>query len=302
MNDDLQDLFRRMAGEGPSDDGLLDGVRAASARAAVRRRVLVSCTAAVALVVAGIGVVSATGSDKRHGRDQVIGSSGQPTSGASGGLGGRYRGRSVTAEGTPVAGLYVYALPQGFREVTAFHHWLADHRPTTRTGADGTFAMPCPSGPVLLTSWPFHLAQDASTPNWAAVFVGGTTSPGNSTVPACGSKVDNVEVTPGGVIEGKAAGPGLPCPSTSNVVSVFGASENSIYALVLSNAWTHEARDGAFRIVGLPIGSYWVAAFDRATPQREQATGYARTRVQVSGPGSYRVELTPTRGSDKATC
>jgi hypothetical protein len=291
-----------MASEGPSDDGLLEGVHAASARAAVRRRVLVSSAAAAALVVAGIGVVSATGSDGRHVRDQVVGSSGQPTSGTSGSPDGRYRGRAVTAQGRPVPGLYVYALPQGFREVTAFHQWLADHRQTTRTGADGTFALPCPSGPVLLTSWPFHLAQDASTPNWAAVFVGGTTAPGNSTVPACRNKVDNVEVSPGGVIEGKVTGPGLPCPSTSNLVSVFGTNENSIYALVLSNAWTHEARDGAFRVVGLPVGSYWVAAFNRADPQEDRATGYARTRVQVTGPGTYRVDLTPTRGGEKSTC
>jgi hypothetical protein len=318
--DDLGDVLRDLAGEGPSDEGLLASVHAASARAAVRRRVMVSSAAAVALLAGGIGLVAATGSDGRRVRDQVFGVpdrtpgvSAAPTPAPSaapspGGSAppvrppGLYRGRAVSAEGKPVAGLYVYALPQGFPQVAAFHHWLADNRPATRTSADGTFAVPCPSGPVLLTSWPFHQAQEASTPNWAAVFVGGATAPGNSSIPACRGKVETTEVAEGAVVQGTVAGPGLLCPSTSSLVSAFGTEENSIFSLVLSNAWTHQAQDGSFRLAGLPVGTYWVAAFNRADPQEDQTTGYARTQVHVTGPGPYQVELAPTRDDEDGSC
>jgi hypothetical protein len=208
----------------------------------------------------------------------------------------------VSTDGKPVAGLYVYALPQGFPKVAEFHHWLADNRPATRTRADGTFAVPCPSGPVLLTSWPFHLAQTASTPNWAAVFVGGASAPGASTVPRCTGKVDTTRIAEGAVVQGTVSGPGLLCPSTSSLVSAYGATEDSIFSLVLSNAWTHQAADGSFRIVGLPVGIYWVAAFNNADPQEDRSTGYARTRVEIGGPGVHEVELTPTRDDEDASC
>jgi hypothetical protein len=318
---DFGDVLRDMAGEGPSDDGLLGAVHAASARAAVRRRAVLASAAALTVLLGGIGVIAAKGSDDPGVRDQVFGASDGPPAqrpgtpstvpsaeppaggtGASARPTGTYRGRAVSSAGKPVAGLYVYVLPHGFHEVEAFHRWLAANRPFTLTRSDGTFSIPCPSGPVLLTSWPFQLAQSTSTPSWAAVFVGGASAPSESTIPRCRRAVQTTQVFEGAVIQGSASGPGLLCPSTYSVVGVFGTGQDSIFSWKLSTAWTHEGQDGAFRIAGLPVGTYWVGAYNAADPQEDEHTGYARAQVKVTGPGLYEVELSPTWDGQDSSC
>ena len=65
------------------------------------------------------------------------------------------RGRAVTAGGDPVAGLYVYT---GSLSGGGF---VPAAEPSTLTGAQGRFAVPC--GPVLLTSWPLNTRLDVTS-------------------------------------------------------------------------------------------------------------------------------------------
>ena len=74
------------------------------------------------------------------------------------------RGRAVTAGGDPVAGLYVYT---GSLSGGGF---VPAAEPSTLTGAQGRFAVPC--GPVLLTSWPLNTRLDVTSGGrWEATVV-----------------------------------------------------------------------------------------------------------------------------------
>jgi hypothetical protein len=165
-------------------------------------------------------------------------------------------GRALDPQGQPVSGLFVYPGQAGAAEFTPAE-------PVAVTAKDGTFSLPCPNAPVLLTSWPLGepagaLAEQAS---WAATFVGGVTDAAYARAPVCRrqSTVTDVVVQPGSALKG--------------TVTVDAACDDG-RALSLRLAHDEDVsvrltglRDGAsFRIGGLPAGAHTLAVDGTLTP------------------------------------
>lgn len=112
----------------------------------------------------------------------------------------RVTGVAVDVAGEPIAGLYVYPGRPGPRR------FLATREPAARTATDGSFSLPCPGTPVLLSPWRVNVpeGQREGPAVWAATFVGGGTEAASASVAPCRSDGRVVETTvlAGSTLEG----------------------------------------------------------------------------------------------------
>jgi hypothetical protein len=294
----LADALRRLAWDAPSDEGLLAGVHAASARAAVRRRALAASVAVIAVV--GVATaVSATGSTSPTGSELVLGApdetpSSEPTADASPAPDGSaaagsevsdtYRGRAVSPAGKPVEGLYVYVIP-GLRS-----YWFRTE-PVTRTAVDGTFELPCPKGRVLLNAFLLGKPQDGSTPNWRTTYVGGGYLLLDAQPPSCTRERQDTTVPEGAVLYGSLRARA----GCLNGEWAVGAASDGLPAghIGYDQDWlrTIVAPGGAYRLAGLPPGTYGMWA----SPEDEDLRGTGRAGygpdTTLPGPGRFEVSL-----------
>jgi len=295
MNDDLGDVFRHLADEAPSDEGLLAGVRTASARAAVRRRVLLSSAAALAVLVAGVGVVTARGDADPPPQDGLVVDPSDtpspepslvtlPTPQASvSSTPTTYHGRAVSTDGEPIAGLYVHVIP-GLKSF-----WF-NAPVAARTDERGEFDIPCPSGAVLLSPFRLGDALRFDTPNWRVTYVGGGYLLGNAKRPACTEGLHTTEVPEGAVIYGALRAP-EGCKVTEWAVHASDGN-NPAGHIAYDQYWlrTIVAPGAAYRLAGLPPGSYSVYANDEGG---DSGTGISVSgkRLTVTGPGRHEVTM-----------
>jgi len=285
VTDDLGNALRRLAAGGPSDEGLLAGVHAASARAAVRRRATISSAAAFVVLAAG-ALVGNLG-DAPAGDALVLGSASSPaeapmaTPDPTAAVGptpaptttlpapertippGTYGGRAVSPEGKPIEGLYVYAIP-------ALKPGWTSIRPAARTDEHGQFEIPCPDGAVMLSAWELGTPQDGSTPNWRTTFTAGGHRLEDTRPPACTAARQDTTVPEGSVLYGALRGP---CDLTAREVRVTlrddyaGDHVPGHVVRDLGGLTTSTTASGSFRLAGLPPGSYDASARGNQEPK-----------------------------------
>lgn len=160
-------------------------------------------------------------------------------------------GRALSPAGKPVAGLFVYV---GAPRADGF---VPAGTASGITAADGTFSLPCPGTPVLLSPWPLNRSAGdlAATAEWAATFVGGATDPGSAVDAPCSrrEKVVDVVLQPGSAIAGTAQVPASCDTGQRILVRLYNGRAVTVRVTGL--------RDGeAFRIGGLPPGQHTVEA------------------------------------------
>lgn len=179
-------------------------------------------------------------------------------------------GRATSAGGKPLSGLYVYAGRPGAGR------FVPQRDPVTVTDSDGTFSLPCPGTPVLLTSWPLGKpAGDlAASARWAATFVGGATDPASASDAPCNRRGRQTDVVlqRGSALAGTAAVPGA-C-DTGRSIAVWLYNDRSLAVRVA------DVRDGdGFVLRGLPAGQHTVG------------TAGARSTVTVGGGETTTVDV-----------
>lgn len=162
-------------------------------------------------------------------------------------------GIAVDPEGTPVAGMYVYA---GDPDADTFVP-LPD--PAGVTGRDGTFALACPNSPVLLTPWPLNQPAGSlvTSADWAATFVGGATDPRNASQAPCDRDEEPsvVRLQPGSAVEGTAEIAAACDDGRTLRVALFGDPRTTVRLT--------DVNDGqSFRIGGLPPGEHVLTTAD----------------------------------------
>lgn len=161
-------------------------------------------------------------------------------------------GVAVDAAGQPIAGLYVYP---GRPDAQRF---LATREPAGRTSADGSFSLPCPGTPVLLSPWPVNVpvGQDAGRAAWAATFIGGGTEAASAAVAPCRSdrKAVKTTVLRGSTFEGTVTMPEA-CADARLPLWVWLHNDRSLTVRL-----PDLASGDAFSLAGLPPGQHTVGA------------------------------------------
>jgi hypothetical protein len=162
-------------------------------------------------------------------------------------------GRAVDANGAPISGVYVY----DFGPASGMGYGPA----VARSDIDGTYTIPCPSGPVLLYGGgPTFASVQSPDLNWQPAFVGGGESLSSATTPACqapGSEPEMVTVMyPGGLITGTIYdSAGNPVVGTGSGGYDVNASLPGLWDDVSELSGQPDA-NGRYWFVGLPPGDY----------------------------------------------
>lgn len=179
------------------------------------------------------------------------------------------RGRALTTDGTPVAGLYVYAGVAGADE------FVPTAEPATVTGKRGEFSLTCPGTPVLLSPWPVNTPVDDAAAEWAVTFVGGATQPSSATDAPCSrtDKVVDVVVQRGATVSGTAVLAPTCAPGRTLRVQLHGEPSVSVRLGGLADG-------DPFTVGGLPPGVHTLAA------------GSTRTSVTVAAPSTTVQDVT----------
>lgn len=157
-----------------------------------------------------------------------------------------YRGRVTDSAGSPLAGIGVYEPGRSGARVLG------------TSGADGTFTVPCPSGPVLLAAGDFGGARgDSADPSlsdgdYTYAFVGGGTDLSAAGTPACVSapsgSYPTTALDAGGSITLQETGAADPDAAQLPELDCTAASFACYQAV--------RAQDGTATYQGLPTGQY----------------------------------------------
>jgi hypothetical protein len=181
-------------------------------------------------------------------------------------------GVAVDTAGNPVGGLYVYPGRPGaarFRAASA---------PAGRTGADGSFSLPCTGTPVLLSPWRLNVpaGRQAARADWAATFVGGGTDAASAPDARCGTgrKAVRTTVLPGSALGGTVTMPEA-CTDSRLPLWVWLHNDRSLTVRLADLG-----EGDTFVVGGLPPGQHTVGANGR----RSTVTvgGGARTTLDVT--------------------
>ena len=180
-------------------------------------------------------------------------------------------GVAVSAEGKPIAGLYVYPGRPGTEG------FQATAEPVARTAADGSFSLACPGTPVLLSPWRVNVLGDQHRGGaWSATFVGGATQAASAADAPCSAsgRVVKTTVLPGSTLTGEVEMP-----------------EQCADAALPLWVWLNGNRALTVRLGGLESGDTYSVSGLPPGQHTLGANGH-RTTVTVGGGGSFTENVT----------